>query len=561
MTNILMRNKNGYQSKVAKINQKRSVFPIRYSRKQTMNASFITPIMCKKIVPGETLYINLQNFSRLNTQVTCPIDNLTMETFFFYAPERIVWDDFRKFIGEKIDENSTNNYLTPQVEIPAEKNTAGSLFNLLSHTRLNKKAKVSAIPFRIHNAIFNRYFRDTDCQSAKTVKRDSSDDDINLYDLYRIHKSRDYFTNSTRDMQAGEPINLPLGTTAPVVGNGMTLGLTNGGGQYGYAGLYADNEQIYNLGTRFAGYGAPVGQAIAPEESGNIINTLGVTPDATKSGLIALLNQATAATIDTLRQGIMVQEYKEALNRGGQKYTDIMHNVYGVTLADNTIQEPIYLGGTSTPFFTNPVVQTSATDSNTPQGNIAGFGTATENGKVINASFEEFGWIIGYCVIKAQPQYQQGLDRQWTEKDIYEYFNPYFNNLSDQIIKRQEIFLEDYDATDQTGQLLNDKVFGYIGRNDHLRYFKNEIAGELNSEYQYTLDSWHYAEKFENAPENNASFMEDKTYEILDRTMAYIWEDEQQTIKAPQIIADFLFTGMATEPIPTNPVPKISALM
>lgn len=560
MSNILMRNKNGYQSKISRINSKRSIFPIRYSRKQTINASYITPIMCKKVVPGETLYINLENFSRLNTQVTCPIDNLTMETFFFYAPERIVWEDFRKFIGEVIDEDDTTEYLVPQIEIPAEKNTAGSIFNYLSKSRLGKKAKVSAIPFRIHNAIWNRFFRDTDCQKAKRVKRDSSDDSIELYDLYRIHKSRDYFTNSTRDLQAGEPISLPLGTEAPVVGNGKTIGVQT----------YLNNELKYgspifangNLNVYDGNYNKEINEARSGSSLNNSGNAgIGLTEEVGKSGLVALLNQATAATIDTLRQGIMVQEYKEALNRGGQRYSDIMANVYGVTLADNTIQEPIYLGGTSTPFFTNPVVQTSSTDSTTPQGNIAGFGTTGDNGKVINASFDEFGWVIGYVVVKAMPQYQQGLDRQWTEKDIYEYFNPYFNNLSDQPIKRQEIFMEDYDAVDEEGEILNDKIFGYIGRNDHLRYFKNEIAGELNSEYEYTLDSWHYAEKFETAPENNADFMEDKTYEILDRSMAYIWEDEEQTVKAPQVIADFLFTGIATEPIPTNPVPKISALI
>ena len=257
----------------------------------------------------------------------------------------------------------------------------------------------------------------------------------------------------------------------------------------------------------------------------------------------------------------MTEEYLEALNRGGSKYTDIMSNIYGVTIPDLTIQRPVYLGGTSAPMFTSEVIQNSATGqtgAETPQGNIAGYAKNTDGGRIINASFEEFGWVIGYMVIKAQPQYQQGLDRQFTEKDKYDYFNPFYVNLSDQPISRGEIYVDDHDATDNDGNILNDKTFGYIGRYDHLRYFKNEIAGELNSEYTYTLDLWHYAEKFENAPENNANFMQDKTFEILQRTLAVIYEDVENEIPAPQFIVDIAFDGAITLPIPTHAVPKIA---
>lgn len=559
MGTALLRNRNANISKIPKPPVRRSIFDANWRRSQTMNASFITPIMCKKVVPGQSMFLNLTNFIRLNTQITCPIDNLQIETFFFYTPERLCWENHPYFIGAVKDPNKEQNYLTPQIEIPASKNTAGSLFNLLSASRINKKIKVSKIPFVAHNIIYNEYFRDSDCESPKKVDITDADGNIQDYDLYRIHKTRDYFTNSTRDISKGNTVTIPIGTEAPVTGNGKALGINSNlgdGGKYAsYVRMDGDFHVAFapnsNIGGSNTGQNSPTG-------------SWGVTTKSDQSGLIARLDQTTGATIDALRQAIMVNEFQEALNRGGTKYVDVMRNIYDVTIPDLTIQRPLYLGGTSTPFYTNPVVQTSATQATgtqTPQGNIAGYGTGGDSGRVINASFLEFGYVIGYCVIKAQPQYQQGIDRYWMEKDKFDYFNPFFNNASDQAILREEIFMEDYDAVDENQQELNKKVFGYIGRNDHLRYQKNEIAGELNSEYSHTLDMWHYAEKFENAPENNADFMTDKTYEILDRTVAVVWEDEQKTIKSPQFIAQFDFTGACALPIPVNARPKISALL
>lgn len=568
MGTALLRNRNANISKIPKPPVRRSIFDANWRRSQTMNASFITPIMCKKVVPGQSMFLNLTNFIRLNTQITCPIDNLQIETFFFYTPERLCWENHPYFIGAVKDPNKEQSYLTPQIEIPAAKNTAGSLFNLLSASRINKKIKVSKIPFVAHNIIYNEYFRDSDCESPKKVDITDADGNIEDYNLYRIHKTRDYFTNSTRDISKGNTVTVPIGTTAPVYGDHEGLVLTDGT-NLGYATqstssstrlqAWSSNEQ------RHTGLANPNGGDMKASVVFGLARKEQLKAKGfTSSGLIADLGNANGATIDALRQAIMVNEFQEALNRGGTKYVDIMRNIYDVTIPDLTIQRPLYLGGTSTPFYTNPVVQTSATQATgtqTPQGNIAGYGTGGDSGRVINASFQEFGYVIGYCVIKAQPQYQQGIDRYWMEKDKFDYFNPFFNNASDQAILREEIFMEDYDAVDENQQELNKKVFGYIGRNDHLRYQKNEIAGELNSEYSHTLDMWHYAEKFENAPENNADFMTDKTYEILDRTVAVVWEDEQKTIKSPQFIAQFDFTGANALPIPVNARPKISALL
>ena len=269
--------------------------------------------------------------------------------------------------------------------------------------------------------------------------------------------------------------------------------------------------------------------------------------------------------MQALSNAIMMTEFLQALNRGGTKYVDVMRNVYGVIVPDLTIQRPVYLGGTSKPLFTSPVIQTSASEisgSSTPQGNITGYGVFGDGGRIINFSAQEFGYVIGYMVIKAQPQYQQGIERFWTVKDKYDLFNPFFNNAPDQPIYMQEIFQYDYDELQEDGITpKNEKVFGYIGRYDELRYWKNEIAGEFNSEYEYTLDAWHYGEKFETEPANNENFMLDKTYEILDRTLALKYEDEANTIKAPQFFVNIAFKGANTAPIPTHATNKISAFM
>ena len=597
MGTALKRNREVYQSRIPQPPKKRSIFSKKWNRKQTMNASFITPILCKRIVPGETLNLRLDAFVRLNTQLTCPIDNLFIETFFFYGPDRILWENHKEFMGEVKDPNGDKTErLIPQITIPAEKNTAGSLFNYLSASRIGKKVRVSKLPFELHNRIFNRFYRDPDCQSPVPIDPTDAEGNINNYNLYRIHKSRDMFTNSTRDSQQGEPVSLPFASSAPVKfdtntngyqamrafgvdslgrknpfvsidmnsdnSTGLSAGIFTDTNNGTIRGMLADNginavTQAYprdeNLGTISKSQNLKIGNSQAYRVMLDPMDTLYADLSNSKS------------TLDALAQAIMTNEYMQALNRGGTKYTDIMSNIYDCVIPDMTIQEPVYLGGTHTPLFTNPVIQTSGseiTGSTTPQGNITGYGTAGDSGKVVTASFQEFGYVIGYMVIKAQPQYQQGLDSHWTERDFLELWNPFFNNAPDEPIYRENIFLEDYDATDPLdGSLLNKKVFGYIGRNDKMRYSKNEIAGELNSEYQYTLDTWHYAEKFENAPENNASFMEDKTYEILDRTLAVQWEDEEQTIHAPQFIVDIQFKGTNALPIPVHAVPKISSML
>lgn len=533
-----MRNKaNSYISRVPQIKLPRSIFPVNFSRKQTQKASYLVPIFYQEVLPGDTWQINMRAFVRLATQITSPMDNLWVKTYFFFDPHRLQWENFAKQHGERKNPNDTIDYVTPTITYP-NGIPYKSLADYLGRTRCGvKNTKMTSLGHRMYNRIINAYFRSERLQDSLYENDTDTDDVPENYSLFKIGKDRDYFTNCLPDLQLGEQVQIPLGTTAPVEGqakwtaNGKSNNFKifqDGGGQ---------EYHVYAAGTN--GSGLPNNQTI------NI------------TGLYADLSSAVSASIAAMRLAIDTQEILERDNRNGTRYTEQLEGRYGCINPDLLMYRPQYLGGTSTPLFTTPVVQTSGTGStgqNTPQGNIAGFGTASEKGEVIRASFGEFGAIMGLAVIKAIPQYQQGMGKCWNRMERYDYYYPEFNGLSDQAVENGEIFYQGEDVKDKTTNENVDKLtFGYIPRYDDYRTFNNEICGELRSEYPQTLDLWHYAEKFEELPKLNGEFIKDKTDEIVKRTVA-VQNDEDET--AEQCICDFQFSGSVTRVLPSHGIPR-----
>ena len=533
-----MRNKaNSYISRVPQIKLPRSIFPVNFSRKQTQKASYLVPIFYQEVLPGDTWQINMRAFVRLATQITSPMDNLWVKTYFFFDPHRLQWENFAKQHGERKNPNDTIDYVTPTITYP-NGIPYKSLADYLGRTRCGvKNTKMTSLGHRMYNRIINAYFRSERLQDSLYENDTDTDDVPENYSLFKIGKDRDYFTNCLPDLQLGEQVQIPLGTTAPVEGqakwtaNGKSNNFKifqDGGGQ---------EYHVYAAGTN--GSGLPNNQTI------NI------------TGLYADLSSAVSASIAAMRLAIDTQEILERDNRNGTRYTEQLEGRYGCINPDLLMYRPQYLGGTSTPLFTTPVVQTSGTGStgqNTPQGNIAGFGTASEKGEVIRASFGEFGAIMGLAVIKAIPQYQQGMGKCWNRMERYDYYYPEFNGLSDQAVENGEIFYQGEDVKDKTTNENVDKLtFGYIPRYDDYRTFNNEICGELRSEYPQTLDLWHYAEKFEELPKLNGEFIKDKTDEIVKRTVA-VQNDEDET--AEQCICDFQFSGSVTRVLPSHCIPR-----
>ena len=542
MTNILMRNKsNNVTSRIEMVKKPRSIFPIGKSRKMTMKASYLYPILAEEVLPADTWILDCSYFIRLNTQLTAPLDNLWVMIYFFFDPYRLVWDNFTKQQGERRNPEDNIDFITPAITSKSGF-AVGSLFDYFGGLRTGvANSKITCYFARTYNRIFNQYFRDQDLQDEVKEYYDDADRADTEYKLLKKCKMHDYFTDATVSTQKGPAVMIPLGVEAPVTGNiigtnnTLRLGKANSNGSR--VNLFRD----YYVGIKEQDGSYDIGQELSIRNNAS-------NPAMQLTNAKAILSDAVAASITAVRLAIRTQEIFEADNRGGTRYTEMLEHRYGALNPDLRLGRVQYLGGMQKPLFTNPVVQTSGTGSTgqtTPQGNIAGYGTVSESGNVVKASFGEFGTLMGIATIVAVPQYQQGMNKKHQRWERFDYWYPEFSSLTDQAITNGEIF---YQGTDE-----DNEPWGYIGRGDEYRYFNNEICGELRSEYQHTLDAWHYAEKFEDLPQLNAAFIEDKTDQILKRTLAVQTDAEGD---AEQFLCDFQFEGMVARILPAEATPQ-----
>lgn len=559
MTSILTRNKaNNSTARVPMTKKPRSIFPMSFYRKQTMKCSYLTPIFFEEVLPSDTWIVNIQHFCRLATQIAPPMDNLWVKTYFFYVPYRQVWDNFPKQHGERENPDDTIDYITPKIKwnpsgITAGTVTAKSIYDYME-LPLGFNGETTSLGYRAYNRIYNQYFRSERLQNSVYENHTDTDDNYDKFKLLKIGKMHDYFTDCLPDLQLGEEVKLPLGDKAWVYGidsdastigwgaHFMPLDENSGTIEPKYYGIKGDAS----LGAKFADN---TGTVYTGSQYFNIINKTNGNELTNKSGIYADLSNAVASTITAMRNAIDLQTVLERDNRNGTRYTELLQARYGAVNPDLRMFRPQYLGGTSAPLTTTPVVQNSGTGTtgqNTPQGNLAGYGQTYDKGNVIKASFGEFGCILGLAVIQAVPQYQQGISRKHTRFERFDYYYPEFAGMSDQAVLNKEIYWD--------GSTNDDKVFGYIPRYDEYRYFNNHICGELRSTYTNSLDVWHYAEKFETRPALNGDFITDKASEIVPRTLAVMYEDENET-PAEQIIAGFEFKGTVTRVMPSKAIP------
>ena len=510
-------------SQIPRAQIQRSSFNRSHTYKTAFDSNYLIPFYVDEVLPGDTFNLKASLFGRLATPAVPVMDNLYLDTFYFFVPTRLVWNNWQKFNGEQEDPGDSTSFLIPTVACDG---TSGSIYDYFGIPYLEGNGasagttiEVNSLPFRAYNLIWNEWFRDENLQNSVTVPKGDGPDQSTDFTLLKRGKRHDYFTSCLPWPQKGPGVEIPLGTTAPIVADGYFTLKTGGNVNFGIVPTYSGS----------VGYIHSYSETSASGGGAGIYS----------SGLKVDLSQAVAPTINSLREAFQLQRLYERDARGGTRYTEILRSHFGVVSPDARLQRPEYLGGSSVMVNINPVQQTSATDSTSPQGNLAAFGVVSNRDNGFKKSFVEHGYIIGLVNLRADLNYQQGLNRMWSRQTRFDFYWPVLAHLGEQAVLSKEIFAD--------GSAQDDDVFGYQERYAEYRYYPNMITGKMRSTDPQSLDVWHLAQKFSNRPVLNSQFIEENV--PIDRVLAVQNE--------PEVLLDCYFKLSCVRPMPVYSVPGL----
>lgn len=542
-------------SQVPHVGIPRSTFDRTHAHKTTFDSGFLVPIFVDEVLPGDTFNMRAAYFGRLATPIVPVMDNMFLKTYYFFVPNRLLWDNWQKFCGEQINPGDSTDYLVPKITTPAGGWPVGSLSDYFGLPTGVPNVEQIALYHRAYNLIYNEWFRDENLIDSVEVPTDDGPDAPEQYSLLRRCKSHDYFTSALPWPQKGAAVELNLGGYADLVADpnfsGLEFSAGNDGWKLGLVPTPSDGGGATIQRKFLSGFreiGAPIGFEV-PSGTTQSEDPGYVTPEDESIvspvkfsggiGYRADLSSATAFTINALRQSFQIQRMLERDARGGTRYTEILRSHFRVVSPDARLQRPEYLGGSTTRINVSPVQQTSSSDSTSPQGNLAAFGLAADNARGFSRSFVEHGVIIGLVTITADLTYQQGLPRMFSRSTRYDYYWPSLAHLGEQAILNKEIYAQ--------GTSVDNDVFGYQERFAEYRYYPSKITGKFRSTDPQSLDFWHLSQKFDSLPKLSKEFIED--FPPIERVIAV--QDE------PQFILDCYFSLRCHRPMPVYSVPGL----
>ena len=522
-------------SEVPRAEIQRSRFDRSHGYKTTFDSGYLVPVYVDEMVPGDSFRLNMSFLSRLATPIVPIMDNIYLTSFFFFVPNRLLWKNWERFMGDQPYPGASTDFLVPQQTAPTEGGwPVGSFEDYVGLPTGIKSVKADELVTRAYALIWNEWFRDENLQNPinlstwQEISAPADLDDVGVGDsgsnvahtLLKRGKRHDYFTSALPWAQKGPGVELPLAGNAPVIGNDPE------NPKY----WLADAEG--GTATRPVNYGFVGG-------TGNYLYSSGAANTPAYPALVADLSDVTAATINSLREAFQLQKLYERDARGGTRYTEIIRSHFGVVSPDSRLQRPEYLGGRTTRVVIRPVEQQSSTNDTTPQGNLAAYGVVAGQNHGFTYSAVEHGIVIGLVCAWCDLTYQQGLPRMFSRQTRFDYYWPVLAHLGEQTILNKEIYTQ---GTDE-----DDDVFGYQERYAEYRYFPSQITGKFRSTYSEPLDYWHLSQKFDSLPKLNAEFIQENP--PIDRVIAVQSE--------PQFIFDAYFDLKCARPMPVYSVPGL----